>query len=312
MGPLLFDSTYISPIWAGTRISQIRGLQCDATHNNGEAFDVSAHEGVMSVVRNGPHAGTPLARLIAEHHDELIGDLPDDAVVQVTFMDPIADLSVQVHPDEGYAARVEHDHGKTESWYILHAEPDATLIAGSTTDDVEALREAATDDTIGPRYGNRIEMHTGDFILIPTGTMHALGAGLFAVEVGSFGNNTYRICDWGRGRPLQVEKAFDVLRTQNRPSINHLGEYDENGSTMVREGVSAGLFDTKVLDVCGEWHTTKGGTYQILTCVGGEAEVKTDEGDVSLPYTASTLIPASVREVSVRGNCRIIQSYRTI
>lgn len=312
MGPLLFESTYISPIWAGSRISRIRNLPHDTDRNNGEAFDVSAHPGIVSVVRNGPYAGTGLDRLIANHHDEVIGDCPDESVIQVTFMDPIADLSVQVHPDDDYARRVENDHGKVESWYILHAEPGATLIAGSTTNDLDALRAAAADDSIGSRYGKRIAMSEGDFILIPTGTMHSLGTGLFAVEIGSFGNQTYRICDWGRGRELQVDKAFDVLKTENRPSVTHLGVPADSDATRVRPGVKNDVFTADVVDVRGEWSTTKNGLYQILTCVDGECEVLTPEGDVTLTYTASTLVPATVGRFSVRGDCRLIQSYRTI
>lgn len=310
MGPILLEPTYISPIWGGTRISEARGLSFGGDVNNGEAFDVTAHEGICTTVANGLCAGTKFDQLIAEHHDEVIGDLDDEATIQVVSMDPKEFLSVQVHPDEAYAQTAEGDHEKAESWYILHAEPGAELIAGCSTDDVDALRAAAADDTIGNRYGRRVEMHEGDFILIPAGTMHALGPGIFAVEIGSFGNTTYRLCDWGRGRELHVDKGFDVLKTGNEPSVRKLGTYDEAAGTQVRVGVEHALFTSNVVDIVGEWDVEKGNRYQILTCVHGDAVVKTSEGDVELPYTTSAVIPASIREYTVCGNCRVLQSYR--
>lgn len=310
MGPILLKPTYISPIWGGTRISEARGLEHGDDVNNGEAFDVSAHPDVCTSVEGGPFDGTRFDELIAKHHDELIGDLADDATIQVVSMDPKEFLSVQVHPDETYAQAAEGDHEKAESWYVLHAEPGAELIAGCTTSDVDALREAAADDTIGDRYGRRVEMHEGDFILIPAGTMHALGPGIFAVEIGSFGNTTYRLCDWGRGRELHVDKGFDVLKTDNETTVEHLGIYDEAAGTRVRRGVTHRLFESNVVDVAGEWHVEKGGRYQILTCVHGTATIETSEGTAELGYTRSCVIPACVREFTVRGNCRVLQSYR--
>lgn len=310
MGPIKLEPTYLSPIWGGTAIADARGIPADAEHNLGESFDVSAHEGVCTTVAEGPYAGTPLDQLIRDHHAEVIGDLADDTVLQVVCMDARQTLSVQVHPDEDYARRVEGDAEKAESWYILHAEPGATLIAGATTDDVEALRAAAADDTVGDRFGHRVSVEEGDFVLIPAGTMHALGAGIFAVEVGSFGNTTYRLCDWGRGRPLQVNKGFDVLRTQNQPTVTRLGGFDPSLGTRVRPGVRHRLFRGDVADVCGEWHVSKPDRYHILTCVKGAAVVETSEGATPLPYTCSVLIPACVREYTVRGTCRVIQSQR--
>ena len=310
MGPILLEPTYISPIWGGTRISEARGLPHGGDVNNGEAFDVSAHEGICTTVANGPCAGMKFDEFLARYHDEVVGDLDDEATIQVVSMDPKEFLSVQVHPDEAYAQAAEGDHEKAESWYILHAEPGAELIAGCSTDDVDALRAAAADDTIGNRYGKRVEMHEGDFILIPAGTMHALGPGIFAVEIGSFGNTTYRLCDWGRGRELHVEKGFDVLKTSNEPSVRHLGLYDESAGTRVRTGVEHALFTSNVVDVVGEWSCEGTGRYQVLTCVHGNAVIETDEGTVELPYTMSAVIPACAGSYTVRGNCRVLQSYR--
>lgn len=314
MEPLKFSPTYVHPIWAGDAIAKARGLPTDTEHNYGEAFDVSAHPDVCVTIANGPLAGMHLDDAISAHHDDIIGTLPDHDVIQITFMDARETLSIQVHPNEEQAQRLDGDHEKTESWYILHAEPGATLIGGSTTTDLDALRAAAADDSIGERFGKRIAVSEGDFVFVPAGTMHALGAGIFAVEVGSFGNRTYRMCDWGRGRELHVDKAFEVVNTESTATVRHFGSYghDEAGDAAlprIREGVRCGLFVSNVIDIDKDYETEPDGVYHIITCVQGSCTVESPEGAVGLACTESALVPASAERYTVRGTCRVLLSY---
>lgn len=314
MEPLKFSPTYVHPIWAGDAIAKARGLPTDTEHNYGEAFDVSAHPDVCVTIANGPLAGMHLDDAISAHHDDIIGTLPDHDVIQITFMDARETLSIQVHPNEEQAQRLDGDHEKTESWYILHAEPGATLIGGSTTTDLDALRAAAADDSIGERFGKRIAVSEGDFVFVPAGTMHALGAGIFAVEVGSFGNRTYRMCDWGRGRELHVDKAFEIIDTESTATVHHFGSYghDEAGDAAlprIREGVRCGLFVSNVIDIDKDYETEPDGVYHIITCVQGSCTVESPEGAVGLACTESALVPASAGRYIVRGTCRVLQSY---
>lgn len=314
MEPLKFSPTYVHPIWAGDAIAKARGLPTDTEHNYGEAFDVSAHPDVCVTIANGPLAGMHLDDAISAHHDDIIGTLPDHDVIQITFMDARETLSIQVHPNEEQAQRLDGDHEKTESWYILHAEPGATLIGGSTTTDLDALRAAAADDSIGERFGKRIAVSEGDFVFVPAGTMHALGAGIFAVEVGSFGNRTYRMCDWGRGRELHVDKAFEVVNTESTATVRHFGSYghDEAGDAAlprIREGVRCGLFVSNVIDIDKDYETEPDGVYHIITCVQGSCTVESPEGAVGLACTESALVPASAGRYTVRGTFRVLQSY---
>lgn len=311
MGPLLLKSFYVSPIWGGSRIAEVRGISWTPEDRHGEAFDVSAHPTTMGVVLNGPLAGMTLAEAIAAYKREILGDVPDDAPLQVTFMDAVETLSVQVHPGESYASAAEGDHGKVEAWYIVDAESGASIIAGCLTDDLDALRAAAADDTIGSRYGRRVEVHAGDFVLIPSGMMHALGAGILAVEVASLGNTTYRMCDWGRGRELHVDKAFDVLDTAKEPSVVRLGLPGQAAGNQERLGADAGFYVSYVDDVAGQMSFACDGRYAVLTCVDGEAKVSTPDGDVALNHTQSCLVPAAARSYTIAGPCRVLRSIRT-
>lgn len=309
MGPLLLKPNYISPVWSGPRVNEARGIEGDVLF--GESFDVSVHEGLVNDVEGGAFDGRPLDEVLREHREEIMGDLTDDGVVQIIVMDAGENLSVQVHPDEAYAQAHEGDHEKTESWYILAADPGAFIYCGTTTDDLDALREAAADDSVGERYCRKVPVREGDFVLLPAGTLHAMGRGVFALEVGSLGFRTYRICDWGRGRELHVRQAFDVIDTSSRPEPSHFGAFDPEGPAGVRRGVTHERFVSDVVDVRGSWGQELDGRYQVLSCVAGEATVRTPEGEVTLPLTRSLIVPASAGSYEVEGTCRILRSYAT-
>lgn len=309
MGPIQLRPNHISPVWSGPRVNRARGIEGDVWY--GESFDVSVHEGLVNTVEGGPFDGRPLDEVLDEHRAEIMGDLTDDGIVQVIVMDAGENLSVQVHPDERYAAEHENDHEKTESWYVLEADPGAFIYCGTTTDDLDALRAAAADDSVGERYCRKVPVSEGDFVLLPAGTLHAMGKGVFALEVGSLGFKTYRICDWGRGRELHVRQAFDVIDTSSRPEPSHFGAFDPEGPAGVRRGVTHETFVSDVVDVRGVWRQEMDGRYQVLSCVAGDALVRTPEAEVRLPYTRSLVVPASSGTYEVEGTCRILRSYAT-
>ena len=123
-------------------------------------------------------------------------------------------LSVQIHPDDKFAVELEGqgNRGKTECWYVLDAASDAKLVYG-LKDGVtkEELRSAIENNTLEP-YLNFVSVKKGDFIFIPSGTVHAIGSGLRLMEVQQSCDLTYRFYDWGRGREVHVEKALAVIK----------------------------------------------------------------------------------------------------
>ncbi|MCB2289999.1 class I mannose-6-phosphate isomerase [Clostridium sp. CS001] len=120
-------------------------------------------------------------------------------------------LSVQVHPNDDYANRVEKTNGKTECWYILEAEEGATLVLGIKKGlNKEKLRTIIKEGKL-VEYLERINIKKGDFIYIPAGTVHAIEAGVKLIEVQQNSNITYRLYDWGRGREVHIEKSLDVI-----------------------------------------------------------------------------------------------------
>lgn len=149
----------------------------------------------------------------------------------------------------------------------------------------------------------------GDFIVVPAGTLHAYGAGIFAVEISTLGFTTYRLCDWGRGRELHVEKGSDVLGVRPQPDPIHLGGFDATAPARTTRGTAvAGLFVIDIMDVPDTWGEGCDGSYRVLTCVAGERDVSSEEGAVHLGFTESCLVPASAGSYTVTGPCRLISS----
>lgn len=135
-------------------------------------------------------------------------DQPLPLLVKLLFTEER--LSVQVHPGDDYAAKHENSRGKTEMWHVLRADPGASVAVG-LRDAVspERLRELALSGEI-ERHLNWIEVHPGDTIFVPAGTIHAIGPGLALCEIQQYSGVTYRLYDYGRGRELHLDKSIDV------------------------------------------------------------------------------------------------------
>ena len=123
-------------------------------------------------------------------------------------------LSIQVHPDDDWAVKLEGpgNRGKTECWYVLDAAPDAKLVYGIKEGfSNEVLAKAISENKLED-YLDMVSVKTGDFIFIPAGTVHAIGAGLRLLEVQQSCDLTYRLYDWGRGREVHIEKGLAVIK----------------------------------------------------------------------------------------------------
>ena len=135
-------------------------------------------------------------------------------------------LSVQVHPDDEYARRVENTYGKTECWYILDAVPGATLVCGLNKEYTRAELEAALNGGTLADCLKYVPVSKGDFVFIPAGTVHAIQGGLRLLEVQEPSDITYRLYDWGRPREIHVAKALEVTKcSAPEPARNFSGVF---------------------------------------------------------------------------------------
>jgi mannose-6-phosphate isomerase len=225
--PLLLQPAYDAKIWGGRRLSEHLGKDLPA----GAAIGESLESGNEAVVTNGPLAGRTVGELVRELGQPLLGGRGlaasgpfGDFPLLVKFIDASDVLSLQVHPDDEGAASLRK-RGKTEAWYVVAAESHGELITGLTAAlEPEAVREAIVGGGFEPLL-ERQAVRPGDTLLVPAGTLHAIGAGVLLYEVQQNSDITFRLYDWGRvdsaGRPreLHLDQALEVLRPDQRAGL---------------------------------------------------------------------------------------------
>lgn len=208
-------------IWGGTRLRDDFGLKTDI-NPVAEGWMLACHKDGMNTIDGGEYDGKTLESVIKEGDKSKIAGTNSEKFpyfpVLIKLIDAKDNLSVQVHPDNEYAARVEHEFGKTEMWYVLDAAPGATLIYGFKNKiGKEEFKQAIESNTLLDVL-NVVEVKKGDMFFIEAGTVHAIGKGALIAEIQQNSNSTYRVYDYGRlgkdGKPreLHIQKAIDVSK----------------------------------------------------------------------------------------------------
>ncbi len=302
-------------LWGGQRLREDFSIKADS-ERIAEAWVFSCHPDGRTRIDGGDSDGASLAGLLS-HHSEYMGSHSKNFTrfpVLVKLIDAGDDLSIQVHPDDDYAAQAEEDQGKTELWYILDAEEGASLICGfadeMTQDQFrEAIRDGSVIDSL-----HYVEAQKGDVFFIEPGTVHAVGKGILLVEIQQNSNLTYRIHDYnrtdseGNTRELHIEKAVDVAITvpsDRKPGAEGQPQ-EKNGRRETLLG-KCEYFTARLMEC--EKHTTfevDDTSFAHLLLVGGEATVGGGDSAVKLQPGQSVFIPAGIGTVEVRGRAEFI------
>jgi mannose-6-phosphate isomerase len=319
--PLPLAGALHETIWGGRALAERLGKALPTGALVGESWE-TANE---SLVRDGPYAGESLAALVARLGADLLG-WRSVAVygrrfpLLTKFIDAREQLSVQVHPDDAYAARHEHGKlGKTETWYVLHAEPGAQLIYGfaraTSSDEVRRAIEQTQLEPLLHSFAPR----PGDVIFVPPGTVHAIGGGILLYELQEYSDVTYRLYDYGRvqadgtTRELHVERALEVLRYGPPPSVRATPleaiPYGEDGSRRVL--VACRYFVEEELRVAGEVaDTTTPASCQILTCLRGACTIEAGGAVVLLRRGETAVLPAALGAYTLHGDpAQLMRAY---
>ena len=177
-----------------------------------EAWMLSAHKDGMSIITSGKFAGKTFGEYLQQ--EKIFEKFP----ILIKFLDVKDKISVQVHPDDSYALKNENQFGKNEFWYIIDAEPNAYIYYGFKKKiSKEEFKRRIEENTL-LEVLNKINVKKGDSFFVSSGTLHAAGSGVLIAEIQENSNVTYRVFDYGRDRPLHIEKALDVTKLE--PSLN--------------------------------------------------------------------------------------------
>lgn len=216
MPPIRFEPLYMERVWGGRRLESLLGRKLPLASRIGESWELVDREDAQSVVHEGPLRGCTLHELWTDHRDAVFGPgLPDSPRFPLLckILDAQDRLSVQVHPPAAVAPRFGSEP-KTEMWYMLDTQPDSVIYAGLKDGVDRASFEQALSHGQVAETIQTLTTQNGDAIFIPSGRVHAIGAGNLIVEVQQNSDTTYRVFDWnrlgldGKPRELHVEESL--------------------------------------------------------------------------------------------------------
>lgn len=305
--PLKFHPILKKKIWGGEKLSY-KSEQHE--QSIGESWEISAVEDNISVVVNGILADNDLQELIEVYMGDLVGDhvyekFGIEFPLLIKYIDANDDLSIQVHPDDETAKERHNAYGKTEMWYIVDAEKDASLIMGfnKETDKTEYLQALRSNELMN--ILNTEKVKKGDSFFIPAGLVHAIGKGCFIAEIQQTSDITYRIYDYnrkdadGNTRELHTDLATDVIDYQYHPK--HKVDYTPQDNKSVQL-VKCPYFTTNLLtfDRDIEKEYIRLDSFVIYMCLQGKFTITTGECDpVVVTKGETVLIPACFKNLTL-------------
>lgn len=300
-------------IWGGTRLRDEFHLKTDMDPV-AEGWMLACHKDGMNTIDGGEFDKKTLKEVLDETGSEkMLGEnskkFPYFPVL-IKIIDAKDNLSIQVHPDNDYARRVENEYGKTEIWYVLDAEDGAQLIYGFKDKISKAdFRKAIENNTL-PEVLNSVEVKKGDLFFIEAGTVHAIGKGTLIAEIQQNSNATYRVYDYGRvgkdGKPreLHIDKAVDVTVTEPpKYGTKPFGEAESIPGGKKQLLTKCDLFTVYRYDCKTKIRLNAGSdSFHHLLAVDGSGKIN----GRSFSKGDSFFVPASFGEYTIEGSAEII------
>lgn len=310
LAPVRLLPAFKDYLWGGTKLKERYNKKSDLDIV-AESWELSCHKDGQSIVSGGEIDGKTLSEYIDAVGKQALGEKAegfDYFPILIKFIDAKGSLSIQVHPDDEYALRVEGEYGKTEMWYILEADEDAYLYYGFNRDVTkEELRKRIEDNTI-LEVLNKVKTKKGDVFFIDSGTVHAIGGGNVICEIQQNSNTTYRVYDYdrrdkdGNPRELHIDKAIEVSKLTKAPELEKT-----NSDGILAE---CKYFTVKKLTVAGEAVERVDNTsFRSVVVVDGQGKMTLGENELELKKGDSIFVPAQEAEIKFDGNLEIIISY---
>jgi mannose-6-phosphate isomerase len=300
--PLTFLPIFKERIWGGRSLERLYHKTLPSGRPIGESWEITDRLEGVSVIANGPLAGKDLRWLMENHADELLGSTQTPGgrfPLLVKILDAQDVLSLQVHPP----ARVAADLGgepKTEMWYIADATPGAELFAGLKRGVTVREFESRIQDGTVAACIHRLPVRPGDAMFLPSGRVHAIGAGLVIFEIQQNSDTTYRVFDWNRkdpeGKPRQLHVSEAIKSIDFNDFEPALIPRNASGDGTRRTLVSDTLFGVKEYQLPpGASHRLQSGKVVIVANLTGEVVAQCGEHQTRLQPGQFCLIPASLR-----------------
>ena len=314
-----FNPLLKSILWGGEKIVPFKHLTSDQKQV-GESWEISGVKDNESVVSNGEYKGWTLNKLVDTLKDKLVGKenyarFGNEFPLLVKFIDARQQLSIQVHPTDEQAQAKGLGRGKTEMWYVMESDADASLRSGLKQKITpEQYKEMVENDTITEALCE-YPVKEGDVFFLPAGRIHSIGAGCFLAEIQETSDVTYRIYDFkrkdaeGNYRQLHTKEAAECIDYTVYP--DYRTQYEARKNEPV-ELVSCPYFTTSLYDLTEPMTLDYSDLDSFVIFVGlkGEGEITDAEGNtISFRAGESVLLPATATTVKVSGTIKFLESY---
>ena len=308
--PFTFYPIFKERVWGGREIERLYGKKLPPGPPIGESWEISDRPGDASVIANGPLAGKNLRWLMENQRAELLGSAKpaneNRFPLLIKILDAREKLSLQVHPPAKKAAGLGGEP-KTEMWFIADAAPGAKLYAGLKRGITRAEFERRVQDGSVAQCFHHIPVRTGDAMFLPSGRVHAIGAGLVIFEIQQNSDTTYRVFDWNRvgldGKPRELHIAQSLASINFEDFEPSLVEQKFSGTDKIkiRPLVRDPLFNVEAVEMkTGTSLDLKPCKLQIVATVHGKLEVRSGSNSVNLSAGQFCLVPACLERTEVR------------
>lgn len=315
--PILFEPILKDRIWGGEKLYTVLGKQ-QICNSIGESWEVSNVPENVSIVANGVYKNRSLDNLIESYSQELLGqsiinNFGYQFPLLFKFLDAKEDLSIQLHPNDELAKERHQSLGKTEMWYVMQADEGARVVVdfkeGVTQEDYLQHLESKTL----PSILNEIPVKKGDAFFIQTGTVHAIGAGVLLAEIQQTSDITYRVYDWnrvddnGNYRDLHVDLALQAIDYSKKEVVLNYDKVDNKANQVV----ACPFFTVNLIPLESEYKLVKNkDRFYLYVCTEGNCVFELEnEASCSLKQGQTVLIPAIVKDLTIKGHATLLEIY---
>ena len=320
--PIKFKPIVKEKIWGGKKLATYLNKDLASVEKCGESWEISGVPGDVSVVANGFLEGNTLEELIEVYMGDVVGDkvyeqFGHEFPLLIKFIDASDVLSIQVHPDDKTSKERHNAYGKTEMWYVLQADEGAELISGFSRDVTKEEYLKHLEEKNLKAILNYEAVAEGDVFFIPSGRVHAIGAGIVLTEIQQTSDVTYRIYDWdrkdenGKGRELHTDLAVDVIDYKHRDDYRTDYSVIPNTESNL---ANCKYFKTNILEfdrkINKDYHSID--SFVIYISLADGFTVECDNGEsLEVEKGESILLPAVFEEVKLipKGNAKILEVY---